>query len=164
MNGLAITGTEFNYFHVCKRKLWLFSHDIEMEQESDIVFLGRLIHEHSYQRERKEVLIDGVIRIDFMDDDTVHEVKKSNRMEESHVGQVLYYIYCLRLKGVDVRRGVINYPKQRRTTEVELTPDREREIRKTIECIEEIKRMKSPPAVLNSRICRKCSYEEFCYS
>lgn len=110
------------------------------------------------------MLIDGVIRIDFMNNEAVHEVKKSSRMEESHIGQVLYYIYCLRQKGVDVRKGVINYPKQRCTTEVEFTPEKEFEIREAIEKIEEIKRMQQPPEVLNSRICKKCGYEEFCYS
>ncbi len=135
-----------------------------MEQESDNVLLGKLIHEHSYPRERKEILIDGVIKIDFLDDKAVHEVKKSNRMEESHVGQLLYYIYCLRQKGVDIRKGIINYPKQRRTTEIELTPEREIEIRETLEKIEEVKKMEHSPDVLDSRICKKCGYEEFCYA
>lgn len=164
LSQLQVSGTEFNYYHICKRKLWLFSHDIQMEQESDNVFLGKLIHEHSYQREKKEVLIDGVIRIDFLDDKAVHEVKKSNRMEESHIGQVLYYIYCLRQKGVDIKKGIINYPKLRRTTEVELTPEKEIEIRETIDKIEEIKVMQQSPDILNSRICKKCGYEEFCYA
>lgn len=159
-----ITGTEFNYYNICHRKLWLFAHNIQMEHESDNVFLGKLVDEHSYPRERKEILIDGLIKIDFMDDHAVHEVKKSNRMEEAHIGQILYYIYCLRQKGVDIRQGVINYPKQRRTTEVELTPEKEREIDEAITKIKEIKTLENPPDVLNSRICRKCSYEDFCYS
>ena len=66
-----------------------------MEHTSDNVFMGKLIDEHSYPRTKKEILIDGVVKIDFMDDGVVHEVKKSNRMEEAHVGQLLYYIYCL---------------------------------------------------------------------
>ncbi len=161
---MMITGTEFNYYHICWRKLWLFSHGIQMEQTSDNVLLGKLIHEHSYQRERKEILIDGKIKIDFMDDEAVHEVKKSNRMEESHIGQVLYYIYCLRQKGVDIRKGIINYPKQRRTTEVQLTPEKEIEIRDTIEKVKETEALETPPDVLNQKICKKCGYEEFCYA
>lgn len=159
-----ITGTEFNYYHICRRKLWLFSHGIQMEQESDNVLLGKLIHEHSYQREKKEILIDGAIRIDFLDENVVHEVKKSNRMEESHIAQVLYYIYCLRQKGVDISKGIINYPKQRRTTEVELTEEKEHEIAGTIEEVKETEALITPPDVLNSKICKKCGYEEFCYA
>lgn len=159
-----ITCTEFSYYLVCKRKLWLFAHDIQMEQNSDTVFQGKLVHEHSYQREKKEIMIDGVIRIDFLDDEAVHEVKKSQKLEESHKGQLLYYIYYLRQKGVDIRKGVINYPKQRRTTEVELTPEKEVEIAETLGHVREIKNLIEAPPLLNSRICKKCSYEDFCYS
>ena len=161
---LQITGTEFNYFFICHRKLWLFAHDIQMEQESDNVYLGNLIHEHSYPREKKEIMIDGVIRIDFLDDGAVHEVKKSDKMEESHIWQVLYYIYCLRQKGVDIRNGVINYPKQKRTTSVELTPENEIEITHTLVKIKEVESMPQPPEILNARLCKKCGYEDFCYS
>jgi len=162
---IPITGTEYNYYHICHRKLWLFSHGIQMERESDNVLLGKLIDEHSYTREkRKEMLIDGVIKIDFMDDEAVHEVKKSNRMEDAHIGQTLYYIYCLRQKGVDIRKGVINYPKQRRITEVELTPEKEIEIKDTIKKVKEVECLDGPPQALNSKICKKCGYEDFCYS
>ncbi|MDK2979339.1 MAG: CRISPR-associated exonuclease Cas4, partial [Bacteroidales bacterium] len=36
---LLVRGTQINYYFVCKTKLWLFSHHIQMEQESDIVEL-----------------------------------------------------------------------------------------------------------------------------
>jgi len=161
---LDVTGTEFNYYFICRRKLWLFVHDIQMEQESDNVFMGKLVHEHSYERRRKEIMIDNCIRIDFLDDEVVHEVKKSNCMEESHEWQLLYYIYRLRQKGVDIRKGVINYPKQRRTTEVELTPEKENEIAGIIDNIQELKSVEHPPDALNSKLCKKCSYEDFCYA
>jgi len=160
----AVTGTEFNYYLLCKRKLWLFAHDVDMEHTSDNVLIGKLIDEESYPREKKGMVIDGAVKIDFIDDNTVHEVKKSNRMEEVHIGQVLYYIYRLRQKGVDIRKGVINYPKQRRTTEVMLTLEKEDEIKDTVKKIIEIKNMQQAPVVLNSKICKKCGYEDFCYS
>ena len=161
---MHLTGTEFNYYHLCRRKLWLFSRGIQMEHTSDNVLMGKLIDEHSYPRAKKEILIDGVIKIDFMDDGVVHEVKKSNRMEEAHVGQILYYIYCLRQKGVDIRKGIINYPKQKRTTEVELTTEKEQQIAETIQKIREVEAMAESPEVLNAKICKKCGYEDFCYS
>ena len=64
-----ITGTEVNYYLLCKRKLWLFSRGIQMEHTSDNVFMGKLIDEHSYRRAKKEILIDGIVKIDFMDSD-----------------------------------------------------------------------------------------------
>ena len=66
---MIFTGTQFNYYQVCKRKLWLFSNGITMEHTSDIVFDGKLIHENSYPQrsERYEELeVDGC-KIDFYD-------------------------------------------------------------------------------------------------
>ena len=64
-----MTGTHFNYYHVCKRKLWLFANSIQMEHTSDMVYDGKLIHEQSYpQRSERyeEMEIDG-IKIDYYD-------------------------------------------------------------------------------------------------
>ena len=34
---MNITGTHFNYYQICHRKLWLFSNGIQMEHTSDLV-------------------------------------------------------------------------------------------------------------------------------
>lgn len=109
-------------------------------------------------------MIDGVIRIDFLDDEAVHEVKKSDSMQASHEEQLLYYIFCLRQKGVDIKKGIINYPKQKRTIELELTPEKEVEIGDTLIKIRELEAAPHPPAVLESKICKRCGYEDFCYA
>lgn len=66
---MTITGTHFNYYQLCLRKLWLFANGINKEQESDLVYEGKLVHESSYpQRTSKyeEVEIDG-IKVDYYD-------------------------------------------------------------------------------------------------
>ena len=97
-----ITGTAINYLFVCHRKLWFFQNHIEMEHTSDNVALGQLLHEQSYGREkRKEMLIDDLIRIDFIDKDGVlHDVKSGRSMEKAHQMQILYYLYLLKQKGL----------------------------------------------------------------
>ena len=81
------TGTHINYYFVCKRKLWLFAHDISMEHTSDAVLVGKLVDESSYQREEKAIDIEDSIVIDWIDERSgiLHEVKKSDKMEEAHV-------------------------------------------------------------------------------
>lgn len=54
------------YYYVCKRKLWYFYHEIQMEQESENVAIGKLLDETSYKREDKHINIDNVINIDFL--------------------------------------------------------------------------------------------------
>jgi CRISPR-associated exonuclease Cas4 len=164
---MNITGTHFNYYQVCKRKLWLFSNGISMEHNSDLVYEGKLIHETSYPQrpERYEELeIDGC-KIDFYDarNKIVHEIKKSDKMETAHEWQVKYYIYVLEQNGIEGVKGILEYPAIRHTSEVLLTDaDREKiiEIRKDIFRI--IEDEKCPP-VINSKICGRCSYYEFCY-
>ena len=54
------------------------------------MYLGKVIHETSYERERKEIEIDQ-IKLDFLDirDGVLHEVKKSDKWSEAHEWQVL---------------------------------------------------------------------------
>jgi CRISPR-associated exonuclease Cas4 len=160
------TGTQVNYSLVCPRKLWLFSKDLDMEHTSEYVELGRLIHESSFQRQEKEILIDR-IKIDFSaHQGVIHEIKKSDAVEEAHVFQVLYYLYYLKhAKGLTHITGKIHYPKLRQTLDVELTPEREADLEKILEQIEEILAREQPPPRLEKiSFCRKCSYYELCYS
>jgi CRISPR-associated exonuclease Cas4 len=135
-----------------------------MEQESESVFIGKLIHENSYERKQKEMIIDGAVKIDFLGDEAVHEVKKSDAMEEAHEWQLLFYIYKLRQKGSNIKKGIINYPKQRKTKEIEYTEEIEKKIATITDEIVRIKEEKTAPEVLNSKICKSCSYEDFCYA
>jgi CRISPR-associated exonuclease Cas4 len=164
---MNITGTHFNYYQVCKRKLWLFANGIQMEHTSDLVYEGKLIHEESYPQrpERYEELeIDG-IKIDFYDakNKIVHEIKKSDKMETAHEWQVKYYIYVLEQKGVEGVKGILEYPSLRHTGEVVLTNDDRKKLMEIQEDIHRIIESESCPGVINGKICGQCSYYEFCY-
>ena len=123
-----ISGIQINYYFTCKTQLWLFSHDIQMEQESDIVKIGKQIHEDSYKREN-EYLIDNLINVDFikkMENIEVHEVKKAPSMEKAHEYQLLYYMYYLKNeKDIYNIIGYIDYPTIRKKVKFELTPEKE---------------------------------------
>ena len=161
-----ITGTAINYLYICERKLWFFQNHLEMEHTSEYVDIGQLLHEDTYPREkRREWLIDGMVRIDFVDKDGIlHDIKSGPAMETAHVMQLCYYLYLLKQKGVTDRKGVINYPRQRRTTEVELTVDRERELETAIEKVTQIAALPTPPHANYMKICKSCSYQELCWS
>ncbi len=119
MQKMEYTGTQINYYFVCHRKLWLFSKDIRFENENEYVQLGRLIDEHSYRRNKKQIEI-GKIRIDFIDKKgVIHEVKKSNRIDKAHIYQLKYYIRTVMNMGVENISGQIDYPKLKKTETVE---------------------------------------------
>jgi len=167
-----ITGTHINYYNVCKRKLWLFSHGISMEHTSDTVLLGKLIDESSYERKDKQIDIDGSIVIDWIElpagqgneaKGILHEVKKTDRMEAAHRWQVLYYLWYLEQKGVTGLKGEIDYPLLKQKTEVVLTPEKENELTTTMKDIESIMAQPSPPEKINKKFCKKCSYFDLCW-
>lgn len=67
-----------------------------MEQESELVTMGKLIDEHRYSREKKHIMIDEKINIDFLQNwSIIHEIKKSDKLEEASIWQIRYYIYVL---------------------------------------------------------------------
>ena len=164
---MTITATHVNYYHICHRKLWLFSNGIHMEHTSDIVTEGKLIGDSTYMDRAvkyTELQLDG-IKIDYYDarNKVVHEIKKSDKMEAAHEAQVKYYLYKLKQHGVDGATGILEYPKLRHTQQVILTEEDIRLIPCWEEEIELIIARSQIPNVIHKTICKKCSYYEFCY-
>ncbi len=152
-----------NYYFVCKRKLWLFLHDIQMESDNQEVQIGKLIDERSYSREKKNIKINDTISVDFIGKyNVLHEIKKSKSIEKSGEWQLKYYMYYLSRKGVKIGKGIIDYPKLKERYEVKLEEDDKKYIETIIKEIREIKDDKIPDK-LNHKICKKCSYYELCY-
>ena len=164
---MNITGTHFNYYQVCKRKLWLFANGLNMEHTSDLVYDGKLIQETTYPQrsERYEELEMGGIKIDFYDarNRVIHEIKRSNKIERAHEWQVKYYIYVLEQTGIEGVSGVLEYPTLRHTARVTLSDNDRAKIQNMEREIEQIVESETCPPVINARICKSCSYYEFCY-
>lgn len=165
---MYITGTHFNYFMLCHRKLWLFSNGIQMEHTSELVLEGKLIHENSYtQRSEKfkEIEIAGV-RIDYYDpkEQLIHEIKKSDKKEEAHEWQLKYYIFVLQNAGIACKGGLLEYPKLRKTEEVLLTEEDRILINQHLQAIERITQSETCPEALPEKKCSNCSYFDFCHT
>lgn len=149
------------YYAVCKRKLWYFIHEIQMEQDNDLVAIGKMIDEEAYQRNEKHMNIDNIINIDFIHAKNVlHEVKKSNKIEEASILQVKYYLYYLKMRGVN-KTAVIDYPLLKQTVTVELTKEDEQKMEEIIKNIHEIENQKVPEMTLK-KICKSCAYYDLC--
>ena len=159
------SGTHIAYYFICKRKLWLFRHHISMEHESETVKVGKLIDDSTFNREKKSRMVDGIVNLDFIRGNTiVHEIKKSDTQEEAHVWQVRYYLYILKNKGMPVEKGVIHYPKQKKTLDVLLSSEDERQLETQIlPEIQDILNHQNIPQKINKPFCKKCSYYAFCY-
>lgn len=165
---MQITGTCFNYYHVCERKLWFHAKGIRMEHTSDLVYEGRLIHEGSYPQRStryREVELPGG-KVDFYDPKAkvIHEVKKSDKVEPAHLWQLKYYIYLFEENGIEGVSGVLEYPVLRKKVEVEFRPEDRQKIEKVLAEIEKIISDENCPPLVKKRLCSRCSYYEFCFA
>lgn len=159
-----ITGLMIYYYFVCQRRLWYFVNSINMEQNSELVEIGKILDETSYSREKKGILIDNTINIDFVKNGAVlHEVKKTKAIEEAGIWQIKYYMYYLEKRGVKNVEAKIDFPLLRETKEIILEQEDIEILENVIKNIEEIANQDKPPEIIDSKICKKCSYFDLCY-
>ena len=165
---MHINATYINIYNVCKRELWLHANEIRFEHTSDIVYDGKLIHEDSYSMRSskyEEIEIDG-IKVDYYDtkNKVIHEIKRSNKIEQAHEWQLKYYMYVFEQHGVTDVKGVLEYPTLRKTQSVVLSDvDRDR-IKEIIADIDKIISSEECPPLQKKGICKSCSYYEFCFT
>ena len=159
-----ITGLMVYYYEVCKRKLWYFVNEIQLEENNSNVILGKLLEENTYTRDEKKINIDGIINIDFIRSKKIlHEIKKSNSIEPASLLQVQYYLYYLEKKGLIGLKGILDYPLLKQTVEVNLTNKDRENLDNIIIGIKEILRKENPPALEKKSICKKCAYFDLCF-
>lgn len=159
-----ITGLMIYYYFVCQRRLWYFVNSINMEQNSELVEIGKILDETSYSREKKGILIDNTINIDFVKNGAVlHEVKKTKAIEEAGIWQIKYYMYYLEKRGVKNVEAKIDFPLLRETKEIILEQEDIEILENVIKNIEDIANQDKPPEIIDSKICKKCSYFDLCY-
>lgn len=141
---------------------------INMEHNSNTVADGKLLHETSYpQRSEKYSEIEiGGSKIDFYDakNKVIHEIKRSSKMETAHEWQVKYYILLLEQNGIESATGILEYPKLKETKSIILTDEDKKYLLQVITEIQGIANCELCPPLLNTKICKSCSYFDFCYS
>lgn len=174
-----IGGMLFSYFLICPRKAWLVRQGIWMEQESEDVALGRLLDEFSYSRSEKHldlsattptgIALVGKIDRAMLKEGILHETKKGRSCQKAHQWQVRFYLWLLRLNGVNgpggkAFRGQIDYPSLRRSEPVELLEEHEARLTIWVEELANLLSTEHPPTRIHQRdFCRKCAFEELCY-
>lgn len=160
---LKTNGIKVNYLYVCERKLWFFDRGIHMEYNSEKVLIAKLFEIYSYPHETKrDILIDNLIRIDIFEDNSIREVKYSDKMHNADRIQLLYYLYYLKKLGIE-RKGILNYPRIRKKEEVIMTPSAEKEVEEALKKVHKIVNRDKPPPIEKKPYCTKCAYYELCW-
>lgn len=157
-----INGTMYSYSFLCKRKLWLYTKDIVMEDTNENVMIGKIIDEESYKRDRKHLYLDDLVCIDIVRNNVICEVKKSSAQKEIAIQQLKYYLYLLKQKNIDAI-GELLVPKENLKETVVLEESDIKVIEDQLENIKKICNEVIPPRTINQKFCKKCAYFELCY-
>jgi CRISPR-associated exonuclease Cas4 len=161
-----ITGTLVESFLSCKRQAWLMAHELNPRQDFEFLELGRLVHEESYKRTSKEVIV-GNMRLDLIREKNgkilVGEVKKSSHNLSSAIMQLCFYLNQLNDFGVEAT-GQLFFPEERKKLLVELTSERRQQLDEVLSAIQSLMASPSPPPYVHGKFCTHCAYFEFCAS
>lgn len=161
-----ITGTLINYYFHCKTQCWLHANRINLEDNSEDVRIGKVLHAINEEKgKRTEISIDN-IKIDKLTKDYLIEVKKSDADVEAVKWQVLLYLYKLKQKGVE-KRGKIEFIEKNRQRKkvhiVELNEESEEALLKVLDEIISLIELPKPPEAKFEKHCKKCAYYEYCF-
>lgn len=163
---MRVNGTLINYYFHCKRQCYLHGNRLNLEDNSEQVKIGKVIHEEKAQGHKNtEIAIDN-IRLDQLTKEHLTEIKKSDADEEAAKWQLLFYLSILKSKGI-VRKGKLEFvEKNRRDKKIvilELTEEVEKELQEYIKEIEQLLAQDEPPECIHKSTCKKCAYYEYCY-
>lgn len=163
---MRVNGTLINYYFHCRRQCYLHGNRLNLEDNSELVQIGRAIHEvKAEDKENTEIAIDN-IRLDKLTAEYLTEIKKSDADIEACKWQLYYYLKVLKEKGI-IRKGKLEFEEKNREGKsiviLTLGEEEEKRLEQIQLRIEELLQMDEIPPAENSSRCRKCAYYEYCY-
>lgn len=93
---MKLNGTLINYYFHCKRQCYLFGNRLNLEDTSEIVQIGRAIHEEKNTHDSSEINIEN-IKLDKLTDEYLTEIKKSDADIQAASWQILLYLKILKI-------------------------------------------------------------------
>lgn len=163
---MKVNGTLVNYYFHCKRQCYLHGNRLNLEDNSEMVKVGKAIHESkALENKNSEILIDN-IKLDRLTSEYLTEIKKSDADIEASKWQLIFYLKILKSKGI-IRKGKLEFIEKNKTDKkvfyFNLDEETEMELDKHIKNIENMLKSDDVPGVLNKPKCKKCAYYEYCY-
>ncbi len=161
---MKITGTLINYYLHCKTQLWLHANRINLENNSEDVRIGKILHQINEDKVQ-EVSFEN-IKVDKITKDYVIEVKKSDSDLEAAKWQLLYYLYILKQKGIEKKGRLEVFEKNKQDKKIqyfELNDTTQTEIKSLINDIQKLISSPVLPDPKRKQKCKKCAYFEYCF-
>ena len=164
---MKVTGTIINYYFHCKRQCYLFAKRINLEDNSEDVRMGKVLHEiRAKDNKNSEIKYENIV-LDKVTSKYVEEYKKSDADPEAAKMQLLFYLKQLEDKGITKEGKLIyNEKNNKEGKKIEIVKLDERNIKKLDNCIKEIEELlkqDNVPDIEKDKKCKKCAYYEYCY-
>lgn len=159
-----LTGTVVNYYIHCRRQCWLFYHHLNLEDNSEDVRVGKVLHDLKRQ-DKEEIALEG-IKLDKVTADYVTEIKKSDADLAAARAQLEFYLITLQDKGIrrQGRLECLEKNKQSKSVHTVVLSAEDVEERKALyRRIEEFLGSELPPTPVFKPACKKCAYYEYCF-
>lgn len=159
-----VSGTEVNYYVLCKRRCWLARHRIMITRGNPHIMKGKILSNRN-RSGHAEIRL-GRNRFDITQNKKgnleIHEYKKSKDTHMSARMQLLHYLCCLEEYGIQAK-GVLHALGTKKVEELHLTA-------KNRNCLDEIYENivslddEDPPPPIEVPLCHSgCSFEEYCW-
>lgn len=160
-----MNGTLINYYIHCKRQCYLSFNRLNLEDNSELVSIGRELHKDKLNDLANGELKLENIAVDKITKDYIVEIKKSNADKEAARWQLYYYLYVLKQKGIN-RKGKLEFIESREEKKIEileLTDSIEKQLVEILDEIEQMATRNIVPKAKKIKGCNKCAYFEYCF-
>lgn len=164
---MKITGTIINYYFHCKRQCYLFSNRVNLEDNSEDVRIGRVLHEiRAKDNKDSEIKYENIV-LDKVSSKYIEEYKKSDSDTEAARMQLIFYLKQLQDKGI-IKDGKLIYDEKnkkdgKKTEIIRLNNDNINKLNRCIEDIENLVNQEKVPEVIKDKKCKRCAYYDYCY-
>lgn len=163
---MRVNGTLVNYYFHCERQCYLHGNRLNLEDNSEIVKIGKSIHERKADEGKNTEISIENIKIDKLTSEYLTEIKKSDADVNASKWQLIFYLKVLKDKGI-FRKGKLECIEKNKSNSkilyFELDEKLESELEQYINKIENLIDSGNVPPVLNKAKCKKCAYYEYCY-
>lgn len=164
---MKITGTIINYYFHCKRQCYLFANRLNLEDNSEDVRIGRVLHEiRAKDNKDSEIKYENIV-LDKVSSNYIEEYKKSDADTEAARMQLIFYLKQLQDKGI-IKDGKLIYDEKnkktgRKTEIIKLDDNNIKQLNECIESIEQLVKQGKVPELEKDKKCKRCAYYDYCY-
>lgn len=159
----GITGNHFFDYGSCHTRLWIANKRITAGVDNEHVQIGKFIDDISKPRLRKNLTIQGLCSIDYIEENEtveVHEIKKGKSPSEAHALQLLFYLEIMYELTESEPIGILHLPQSKKVKKIERDRD------KVIAVYSDIRKIISDECIKPTfkPICTGCRFSEMCWS